>query len=54
MAISRNIKQDRGLTYRMLMTGFFLVVLYAAFIAVLFALLHSLVLILVIGFGLLF
>ena len=54
MAISRNIKADRGLTYRMLMTGFFLVVLYAAFIAVLFALLHSLVLILVIGFGLLF
>jgi heat shock protein HtpX len=54
MAISRNIKPDRGLTYRMLMTGFFLVVLYAAFIAVLFALLHSLVLILVIGFGLLF
>jgi heat shock protein HtpX len=38
----------------MLMTGFFLVVLYGAFIAVLFALLHSLVLILVIGFGLLF
>ena len=54
MAISRNIKPDRGLTYRMLMTGFFLVVLYAAFIGVLFALLHSLVLILVIGFGLLF
>jgi heat shock protein HtpX len=54
MAISRNIKPDRGLTYRMLMTGFFLVVLYGAFIAVLFALLHSLVLILVIGFGLLF
>jgi heat shock protein HtpX len=38
----------------MLMTGFFLVVLYAAFIGVLFALLHSLVLILVIGFALLF
>ena len=29
MAISRNIKPDRGLTNRMLMTGFFLVVLYA-------------------------
>ncbi len=54
MAISRNIKPDRGLTIRMLMTGFFLVVLYGAFIGILFAVLHSLVLILVIGFGLLF
>ena len=54
MAISRNIKPDRGLTYRMLMTGFFFVVLYAVFIGVLFSFLHSLVLILVIGFGLLF
>ncbi|MGO9853459.1 MAG: zinc metalloprotease HtpX [Acidimicrobiales bacterium] len=54
MAISRNIKPDRGLTYRMLLTGFFFVVLYAAFIGVLFALLHSLVLILIIGVGLLF
>ncbi|HEY6471978.1 MAG TPA: hypothetical protein VIY26_03730, partial [Acidimicrobiales bacterium] len=54
MAISRNIPADRGLTRRMLMTGFFLVVLYGAFIAILFALLHSLVLVLVIGFALLF
>jgi heat shock protein HtpX len=54
MAISRNIPADRGLTRRMVMTGFFIVLLYAAFIAILFALLHSLVLILVIGFGLLF
>jgi heat shock protein HtpX len=54
MAISRNIKPDSGLTRRMLMTGFFIVLLYGAFIAILFALLHSLVLILVIGFGLLF
>ena len=54
MAISRNIKPDRGLTYRMLLTGFFFVVLYAVFIGVLFALLHSLVLILIIGVGLLF
>jgi heat shock protein HtpX len=54
MAISRNIKPDRGLTYRMLMTGFFLVVLYALIIGVLFIFLHSLILILVIGFGLLF
>jgi heat shock protein HtpX len=54
MAISRNIKPDRGLTYRMLLTGFFFVVLYAVFIGVLFALLQSLVLILIIGVGLLF
>jgi heat shock protein HtpX len=38
----------------MLMTGFFLVVLYAVLIGVLFALLKSLTLILVIAFGLLF
>ena len=54
MAISRNIKPDRGLTYRMLMTGFFFVVLYAVFIGILFAFLHSLVLILVIAVGVLF
>jgi heat shock protein HtpX len=54
MAISRNIPADRGLTRRMLMTGFFIVLLYGAFIAILFALIHSLVLILIIGFGLLF
>ena len=54
MALSRNIKADRGLNVRMLMTGFFLVVLYAVFIGVLFAFLHSLVLILVIAVGVLF
>jgi heat shock protein HtpX len=54
VALSRNIKADRGLTTRMLMTGFFIVLLYAAFIGVLFIFLHSLVLILVIAFGLLF
>jgi len=54
MALSRNIKADRGLNTRMLITGFFLVVLYAVFIGVLFAFLHSLVLILIIAFGLLF
>jgi heat shock protein HtpX len=54
MAISRNIKPDRGLTTRMLMTGFFFVVLYAVFIAVLFYFLRSLVLILIIGVGVLF
>jgi heat shock protein HtpX len=54
MALSHNIKPDRGLTTRMLMTGFFLVVLYAVLIGVLFIFIKSLVLILVIGFGLLF
>jgi heat shock protein HtpX len=54
MALSRNIKPDRGLTTRMLMTGFFLVVLYAVLIGVLFLVLKSLLLILVIAFGLLF
>jgi heat shock protein HtpX len=54
MALSHNIKPDRGLTIRMLMTGFFVVVLYAVLIGVLFALLKSLVLILIIAFGLLF
>jgi len=54
MALSHNIKPDRGLTTRMLMTGFFLVLLYAALIGVLFLVLKSLLLILVIAFGLLF
>jgi heat shock protein HtpX len=38
MAISRRIPPDRGLTFRMFLTGFFIVVLYAAVIALLFAL----------------
>jgi heat shock protein HtpX len=54
MALSRNIKADRGLTTRMFMTGFFLVLLYAVLIGVLFIFIKSLVVILVIGFGLLF
>jgi heat shock protein HtpX len=54
MALAHNIKPDRGLTRRMLMTGFFLVLLYAVLIGVLFIFLKSLVLILVIAFGLLF
>ena len=54
MALSHNIKPDRGLTTRMLMTGFFLVLLYAVLIGVLFIFLQSLVLILIIAFGLLF
>jgi heat shock protein HtpX len=54
MALSRNIKSDRGLNARMLMTGLFLVVLYAVLIGVLFIFIKSLVVVLVIGFGLLF
>ena len=54
MAISRNIPADRGLTYRMLLTGLLFVILYAVFIGILFALLHSLVLILIIAVGVLF
>ena len=54
MALAHNIKPDRGLTTRMLMTGFFVVVLYALLIGVLFVVLKSLQLILVIAFGLLF
>jgi heat shock protein HtpX len=38
MAVSRRIPPDRGLTARMFMTGFFIVVLYAAVIGLLFAL----------------
>jgi heat shock protein HtpX len=54
MAISRNIKPDRGLTYRMLITGLLFVVLYAVFVGLLFYFLHSLVLILVIAVGVIF
>ena len=54
MAISRNIKPDRGLTYRMLMTGFLFVVLYAVVHRRPLHFLQSLVLILIIGCGLLF
>lgn len=54
MAISHNIKPDRGLTYRMLMTGFFLVVLYGAVIGILIAVGLSFVFVLVIAAVLLF
>jgi heat shock protein HtpX len=54
MALAHNIKPDRGLTSRMLMTGFFLVVLYAVIIGVLFIFLRSLTLILIIAFGFIF
>jgi heat shock protein HtpX len=54
MAISRNIPADRGLTLRMLMTGFFLVVLYGAVIGILIAVGLSYALVLAIGFVLIF
>src|ERR1700723_4123679 len=54
MALSRNIKADRGLTTRMFLTGFFVVVLYAVLTGVLFIFISSLTVILVIAFGLLF
>ncbi len=54
MAISRNIKPDRGLTTRMFLTGLFLVVLYAAVIGVLIAVGLSFVFVLVIAAVLLF
>jgi heat shock protein HtpX len=38
MAISRRIPADRGLTARMFLTGFFIIVLYAAVVGLLFAL----------------
>jgi heat shock protein HtpX len=54
MAISRNIKPDRGLTTRMFLTGLFLVILYAAVIGVLIAVGLSFVFVLVIAAVLLF
>ena len=54
MAISRNIKPDRGLTYRMLMTGFFLVLLYGLVVGILIAVGISYALVLVIAVALIF
>jgi heat shock protein HtpX len=54
MARARNIPADRGLTARMFVTGFFLVVLYAALIGILFAIGLSFVFIIIIAAGLLF
>ncbi len=52
MAISRNIKPDRGLTYRMLMTGFLLVLLYGLVVGILIAIGISYALVLVIAVAL--
>ena len=54
MAVSRNIKPDRGLTYRMLMTGFFLVLLYGLVVAILIAVGLSYAFVLVIAVALIF
>jgi heat shock protein HtpX len=54
MAVSRNIKPDRGLTFRMLMTGFFLVLLYGLVVGILIAVGLSFAFVLVIAFALLF
>jgi heat shock protein HtpX len=54
MSIARNIPSDRSLNFRMFMTGLFLVVLYGVFAAILFAVLHSWIVIVVILGGLLF
>jgi heat shock protein HtpX len=54
MAISRRIPADRGLTVRMFITGLLMVVLFAVFVGILFAFIHSIVLIIVIAGGFLF
>jgi heat shock protein HtpX len=54
MAISRRIPPDRGLNTRMFLTGLFMVILYAAFVGVLFFFLKSIILIVVIAGGFLF
>ena len=54
MTTSGRIPADRGLTTRMFLTGFFLVILYAAFGAILWAVFQSFVILFVVIFGLLF
>jgi heat shock protein HtpX len=54
MALTRRIPPDRGLTFRIFLTGLFLVVLYAAVIGLLFAVLRNIAVVLVIAAGLLF
>ena len=54
MAINRRIPADRGLTIRMFVTGLLMVVLFAAFVGILFALIKSIVVIIVIAGGFLF
>src|SRR3984885_7784569 len=54
MAVSRNIKPDRGLTSRMLLTGFLLVLLYGLVVGILIAIGLSYSIVLVIAFALIF
>ena len=54
MTIAGKIPPDRGLTTRMFLTGLFLVVLYAAFGAILWGIFKSFVILFVVIFGLLF
>jgi heat shock protein HtpX len=54
MTIAKKIPADHGLTTRMFMTGLFLVILYSAFAAILFALFKSLVVMIVLMGGFLF
>ncbi len=54
MSLARRIPNDRGLTTRMFFTGLFLVVLYAAFIGILYAIGLSFIFIVIIALGLLF
>jgi heat shock protein HtpX len=54
MATSRRIPADRGLTFRMFLTGFFIVLLYGAVIGILFALHLAIGFIIFIGVALAF
>ena len=54
MAINRRIPPDRGLTIRMFITGLLMVVLFAAFVGILFAFIKSIVVIVVIAGGFVF
>jgi heat shock protein HtpX len=54
MAVTRRIPPDHGLNTRMFLTGLLMVLLYGAFIGILFAVLKSIVVVVVIAAGLLF
>jgi len=54
MAVSRRIPPDHELTFRMFLTGFFIVVLYAIVVGLLFAFLHNIGLIIFIAVALAF
>ena len=54
MATNRRIPPDHGLNARMFLTGLFMVVLYAVFVGILWAVLRNIIVIVVIAGGLLF